>query len=194
MSSLLTRCPRRRGPEREPRQAGRECGAPEASGRSAEPADSPRHPGLRAWPCPPAAPSASPHAARSPGCQPGVPTRRVPSARSETQASRAGAQPQLGVGRRERKAPPSVPRRSRQGRGGERGTVSVPGQDLAVGGAVSRVALTCPNFLIPGRRGASPGPFWSVSAPWTGGGGRGANRSARLGAPAPPAGTSAPRP
>lgn len=53
----------------------------------------------------------------SPFLPPGAPTRRVPSARREKQASLAGVQPHLSVGRRERKTQPSVPRRSRQGRG-----------------------------------------------------------------------------
>lgn len=53
---------------------------------------------------------------------PRLPTRSVRSGRREILASRACAPPHLGVGRRERKTRPSVPRRSRQGR--EEGTVS----------------------------------------------------------------------
>lgn len=47
----------------------------------------------------------------------GVPTRRVPSARGEKQTSRLAVQPHLSMEMREKQTQPSVPRRSRQGRG-----------------------------------------------------------------------------
>lgn len=129
--------PPRWSPERQPRWAERDCGPPEAPGPSSQPADFPRHLGLLGRPGGPPAPSQPrlrssqasflclPTAPPSPFLPPGVPTRRVPSARREKQASRACVPPHLSVGRRERKTHPSVPRRSRQGRGRE-GTIPFP--------------------------------------------------------------------
>lgn len=96
-----------------------------------------------------------PTAPPSPFLRPRVPTRRVLSARREKQASRACVPPHLSVGRRERKTPPSVPRRSRQGRG--QGDDLFPRVELNPGGflKISLWSLRAPrpprNFLISGR-------------------------------------------